>query len=139
MRIVTDTNIVVSAFLCGGTPRRFLEAARRGQVKLYTSRALIEELERVLTRDKFAALLRQSRFSAAYLISRYTKLAQSIAVAPIEPVIAADPDDDAVLACALAARADLVVSGDRHLLDLKQYRDIPIVSVTEALRRIEAP
>ncbi len=136
MRAVADTNVVVSAFLWGGNPRRLLEAARHGQIRLYTSRALIEELERVLTRDKFADLLGQSRFSPAYLISRYSRLAQLIAVASIEPVIAADPADDAVLACAVAAKADLIVSGDRHLLDLKQYRDIAVVTPSEALRRI---
>ncbi len=137
MRVVADTNVVVSAFLWGGIPRRLLEATQHGQIRLYTSRALIEELERVLTRDKFADLLRQSRFSPAHLISRYSKLAQLIAVASIEPVIAADPTDDAVLACALAAQAELIVSGDRHLRELKVYRGIPAVTPAEALRRIE--
>lgn len=84
MRVVTDTNVVVSAVLWGGIPRRLLETAHHGQIRLYTSRVLIDELERVLTRDKFASLLRQSRFSPAYLISRYSKLAQIIAVTPID-------------------------------------------------------
>ena len=69
----------------------------------------------MLTRDKFAELLSRSRFSAAYLISRYTALAKTIDVVAIEPVVVADPADDAVLACAVAARADLIVSGDAHL------------------------
>lgn len=137
MRIVADTNVVVSAFLWGGTPRRLLDAASHEKIELYTSPILIEELERVLTRDKFAELLRQSRFSAAYLISRYTTLARIIAVTPIDHVVVADPDDDAVLACAAAAKAELIVSGDAHLLNLKQYSGINIVTVARAVEMID--
>ena len=55
----------------------------------------------------------------------------------IEPVIVADPDDDVVLACAVAARAEAIVSGDNHLLDLKQYEEIQIFTAAQLLARIE--
>jgi predicted nucleic acid-binding protein len=55
----------------------------------------------------------------------------------IEPVIIADPDDDVVLACAIAARAEAIVSGDNHLLDLKQYEGIPILTAAQLLAQIE--
>ena len=55
------------------------------------------------------------------------------------PQIARDPDDDHVLAASLAARADLIVSGDQDLLVLGSYRDIPIITAAEAMRRIELP
>lgn len=54
----------------------------------------------------------------------------------ISPVIIDDPDDDAVLACAVAAKADLVVSGDPHLVKLVQYEGIPIVAPAEAVERL---
>jgi len=57
--------------------------------------------------------------------------------AAVEGTIDLDPEDDEVLACALAARADLIVSGDHRLLNVKAYQGIPIVSVAEALSRIE--
>lgn len=60
-------------------------------------------------------------------------------VEPIEwPRVVRDPDDDHVLACALTARADLIVTGDNDLLDLHAYQNIPIITAAEALRRIEA-
>jgi|SRR3990172_6865601 len=63
----------------------------------------------------------------------YGALAQTIRPAKIKPVIKADPDDDKLLACAKAAKADRIVSGDSDLLQLKKFGDIPIVSVNELL------
>jgi predicted nucleic acid-binding protein len=66
-------------------------------------------------------------------MQRYRRLVTVVAPAPIPTTVQADPDDDHVLACALAARADLIVSGDRHLLDLGMYRSIRIVTSADAL------
>ena len=68
------------------------------------------------------------------LVLGYAELATLVVPATIPPTILRDPDDDAVLACALAANADLVVSGDHDLLDLKSFRDIPIVNAAQAIR-----
>lgn len=89
MRIVADTNVIVSAFLWGGTPRRLLDAAEAQRVELFTSRARIAELEEVLARAKFGEQLKQTRFSAAYLLARYTQLATLIAPAdpPSQPFV----------------------------------------------------
>ena len=65
---------------------------------------------------------------------QYLGVAQIVTPANVARVAFADPDDDQVLACALVAKADLVVSGDRHLLQLKRYEDIPIVNTVDALR-----
>lgn len=71
------------------------------------------------------------------LMCRYLDVVLVVAPADIAPVVRTDPDDDQVLACALAARADLIVSGDPHLRNLKSYQGIPIVAAAEGLRRIE--
>ncbi len=68
---------------------------------------------------------------------QYLNVVQIVTPATVASVVLADPDDDHVLACALAAKADIIVSGDRHLLQLQHYQEIPIVNVAEALRRIE--
>lgn len=138
MRIVADTNVVVSAFLWGGTPRRLLDAVEAQQLELFTSPLLILELEDVLTREKFAERLRRTRFSPAFLLARYTQLATLLEAPEVTAPALQDSKDLHVLACAVAARAEAIVSGDRHLLSLGQFQGIPALSPTECLRRITA-
>jgi len=135
-RIVPDTNIVVSGLLWRGNPRRILDAARDGIIELYTSPVLIEELEDVLSREKFARRLAAANVTVQDLISGYSALATVIEAEPIEPVILVDPDDDAVLACALSADAEIIVSGDSDLLDLKEHKEIRILTATEFLAEL---
>jgi putative PIN family toxin of toxin-antitoxin system len=139
MRLVLDTNTVVSGLLWSGSPRHLLDAARAGQAVLYTSLVLLAELDDVLQRPRFAARLRAAGISAQTLVVGYAALAVLVPPAPIAPVILADPDDDAVLACAVAAQADAMVSGDRHLLALGSYHTIPILTAPDALTRLSTP
>ena len=111
-RAVPDTNIVVSGLLWRGNPRRILDTARDKIIELYTSPVLLEELEDVLSREKFATRLAAANVSVQDLVSGYIALATVIEAEPIEPVILVDPDDDAILACALSADAEVIVSGD---------------------------
>jgi putative PIN family toxin of toxin-antitoxin system len=135
VRLVLDTNTVVSGLLWNRNPSLLIDAALQGRVEIFTSEALLLELEDVLPRHKLARRVSASGMSIAQLAARFALLAQRIVPAVISPT-SADPDDDHVLACALAAQADLIVSGDSDLLDLKSYQGIPIVGATEALGRI---
>ena len=135
-RIVPDTNIVVSGLLWRGSPRRILDAARDGIIELYTSPVLLEELEDVLSREKFIARLAAANVAVQDLVSGYSALAKVIEAEPIEPVVLVDSDDDAVLACALSADAEVIVSGDSDLLDLKQHKEIRILTATEFLAEL---
>ena len=137
MRIVLDTNTVVSGLLWENAPRKLIDAATDGKVELFSSRVLLAELSGVLHRVKFAQRLARQRLTPATLIERYTALAEVVTPAIIAPTITRDPDDDAVLATALAAQAELIVSGDAHLLDLKVYHGTPIVTAVAALERIK--
>ena len=71
------------------------------------------------------------------LVLGYAELATLVMPTPISPTILDDPDDDHVLACALTAGADAIVSGDRHLLDLHTFQSVPIVTPAEATRMIK--
>ena len=117
-------------------PGQLLDAARAGKVELYTSPALLGELARVLRRRKFSTRVERLSASVDELIEGYGELAQFVRPAAISPVVLADPEDDHVLACALAAKADFIVSGDSHLLNLKTYQGIAIVGAVEALARL---
>ena len=127
MNVVADTNVVVSALLWRGIPHRILTAAEAGRLTLYASPALVDELLHVLARTKFAARLTARQTSAEELAHGYLNFAHLIIPPHLPPVVFEDPDDDAVLACAVAARAQAIITGDRHLLRLKEFRGIPIV------------
>lgn len=136
MRWVLDTNVVASGLLWNGTPAQLIDAAQTGEIEIFTSRVLLAELTRILRRAKFAKALAASGLSLDELVLGYAEVAQVVQPVSIARVVPADPDDDHVLACALAAQADLIVSGDSHLLGLKEYRGIPIISPAEALTRL---
>lgn len=137
MRVVADTNIVVSAFLWGGIPRQVLDAARRQDITLFTSAALIAELEDVLGREKFAKRIAQVGGSVTEMVGDYLALAHLV-LPTSHPSVVRDPDDDHVIAAALAAQAEIIVSRDNDLLTLTSYERISIITAAEALRRIEA-
>ena len=136
MRVVADTNIVVSGLLWRGNPRRVLDSARDGIIELFTSSTLLEELEDVLGREKFATRLEAADVTVSELVLGYEALATVIEAEAIEPVILADPDDDAVLTCALAAQSEVITSGDNHLLALKQHQKIRILTASELLAEL---
>ena len=104
-RIVADTNIVVSGLLWGGKPRLLLELAIAQQIVLCATEILLDELFDVVARPRFAGKLVQAGTSPAELLADYRFLVEIVIPVEIHPHVLADPDDDAVLACALAANA----------------------------------
>lgn len=103
------------------------------EMQLYTSRALLDELVEVLQRRKFTRPMQACGFTANQLASHYRRLAYRVTIRQLTQRVSRDADDDQVLACALAAKADLIVSGDRDLLTLKVFRNIPMVTAAEAV------
>ena len=139
MRVVLDTNIVVSALVWGGVPYRLLQLAQAGEIDLVTSPILIAELADVLGRTPLAPRIAAQNMSAMALVAQYQSFTQSVSPQSVPAAIVDDPDDDHVLACAVTGRADLIVSGDKHLHSLGgRYNGIPIVKAGEAIRIIEA-
>lgn len=133
MRIVLDTNTVISSLLWFGNPRQILDLAEEGTVTICTSSDLLNELEKVLARPKFTGRFAAVGTSVEEVLDRFIELAEVVEVLEKVTVVTADPDDDAVISCALAAGADCIVSGDAHLLDLKSYGDVEILSAAQFL------
>ena len=130
MKIVVDTNVLVSATWWLGNPRELIRKASEGHVRLIVSDEMFAEYFDVVYRKKFFYI---DRKSLKEFIPILTKCIEVRNGGPDPKVIADDPSDDKVLACAKAARADLIVSGDAHLLALGRWAGIRIVSPREAI------
>lgn len=133
MRVVLDTNVVISALIWGGTPYKLLQAATNGDIELFTSPALMTELRGVLAREHLASRLRVQASLVAQAIALYGERAVSVSPLSTPRAVPSDPDDDQVIAVALAARADLIVSGDADRLTLGSYAGIGILSAAQAV------
>ena len=142
LRLVLDTNIVVAGLLWNGPPRRLIELAIEGEaVELFSSPVLLDELAHTLGYSKFAARINSLGTSIAALVGQYSGLVSLVVPASVPRIVAndADADDDHVIAAAVAARAELIVTGDRkHLLPIGIHQGIAIVTAREVVERIGA-
>lgn len=137
MRLVLDTNIVTSGLLWRGTSYQLLTHIKETRsLQLVSSPALLDELADVIMRKQFVKRLALIEQSSAQVFADYLQVVELVEPMSIPPT-SRDPDDDAVLACALAAHADLIVSGDDDLLILSTFEGIPIVTPAVALQMIE--
>ena len=134
MRLVLDTNIVLSALLWGGTPYRLLQLAMDGEVQLFTSPVLAAELRNILVRAHLAVKLAEKGTTADAVTALYLEFARAVSPLSVPRVVPDDADDDHVVACAVAAKADIIVSGDKHLLNLREYQGIRMLTAAQAVQ-----
>ncbi|HLJ78762.1 MAG TPA: putative toxin-antitoxin system toxin component, PIN family [Acidobacteriaceae bacterium] len=132
-RVVADTNIYISALMFGGNPGFFLDLAMRRAFTLVSSPAILDELDEKL-REKFAVSEADARLIRAKLegVVHLAKPGFSLRV------VRDDPDEDRILECAVAGKANCIVSGDRHLLRLASYEGMPILTAREFLSKTGA-
>ena len=128
-----DTNVAVSALLWQGRPSELFNLASAKAIILISSAPLLAELADVLSRAKFQHRIAASKLSVDDILYLYAEKVLSVRPSSV-PRIAPDPDDDVVIGTALAANADLIVTGDSGLLSVERYRNIRIVTVAEALQ-----
>ncbi|RPI35006.1 MAG: putative toxin-antitoxin system toxin component, PIN family [Nitrospiraceae bacterium] len=131
MRAVIDTNVFVSSFF-GGNPRKIIDLWKNEKITLCLSGAILDEYIDVLSRiglkgeDELEELL--SLFSRGFNILFTTKT-------PKIKIIKNDPDDDKFIECAVALKADVVITGDREVLAIKEYMGIRIVTPQQFLEK----
>lgn len=133
IRVVLDSNVIISGILFGGIPSRILSFAMTGKVICFTTQDILDEISNVLSRPKF----RLSKDEVNYLIKGMEDLFVIVVPKVKVRVIEKDPDDDAILECAMESKADLIISGDSHLLELGQWEKTPIKSPVDAIKFLE--
>jgi uncharacterized protein len=138
VRAVIDTNVLIAGLLWRGPPHALLEQVRAGTVSMVSSPALLAELADVIGRSKFDAILTRTNTSRERSLAEVRQLAEVIEPPPLPQPVCRDPDDDQVLALALAAKVELIVSGDNDLLSMESFEGIPIIAPAQAITLIEA-
>jgi putative PIN family toxin of toxin-antitoxin system len=129
VKVVADTNVLVSAFIFpGGSPEAFYRLALEGRIELVSSRALLAELGRVLA-EKFG----WESARAEEAVAQVVRVAEIVDPSETVSEIEADPADNRVLEAAAEAGASTIISGDRHLLSLPSWREIRIESPAQFL------
>lgn len=136
MRLVLDVNILASAAaVAGSLPDQIVALIASGEHDLVASAAMVEKLEEVLERPYFSA--RAPRAQREYVVSLVRRSSVLVTPDPSITGIAADEEDDRVLGTAVAAGADLVVTGDKGMLALRAVQGIPIVTARQFLDIVE--
>ena len=132
-RVVIDTNVVVSALLFGGVPGKLVPLWKSGRIRALASKEMIEEYLRVLTYPKFELSEEEINYLLYQEILPYFEI---VWTKPGPVIVEEDPSDDMFIRCAEAGKANAILSGDQHLLDLKSYGKVKILTPSQFLEDI---
>ena len=130
-RLVIDTNVVVSALLFGGVPGKLVPLWKSGRIRALASKEMIEEYLRVLTYPKFELSEEEINYLLYQEILPYFEI---VWTKPGPVIVEEDPSDDMFILCADAGKANTIISGDQHLLDLKSYGKVKILTPAQFLK-----
>lgn len=132
IRAVIDTNVLISAFMTYGKSRKVLDKVFGGKIRLLNSPAILLEFEEVLSREKFGL----TRAQVQKIVSLLIRSSEVIEPKTKITFIIEDPDDNKLLECAIDGRAKYIITGDKHLLKIREYKNIRIVNPNSFLRKI---
>ncbi|MBE9058309.1 putative toxin-antitoxin system toxin component, PIN family [Sphaerospermopsis sp. LEGE 08334] len=135
MRVVIDVNVWISALLWGGVPSRILHLSRQKQLTIVVSQSLLEELENTLKRPKFQGQIKKQNRTIEYLMSITQGLSEKCPNISLDVDISQlrDMKDYHILAAAVSAQADFLITGDQDLLVLNQFAEILIMTPADFL------
>lgn len=132
MNIVCDTNVLISGVLFGGHAREILRLASRGVLINFISPDILREVDNVLRRSKFG--LRPDH--VLEIITLFKDTFEIVIPSIRVQAIRSDSEDNHVIEAALAARAEFIISGDKHLLELREWQDIHLISPAVFMEKI---
>lgn len=130
-RIVVDTNVLISAVFFKGKPDVILEAWRTGKLEMILSHEILEEYSKVLKRlsERYPSI------DTSGILSMFTTCCRMIVPEAIGKQICEDPDDDKFIAAAIGGEAETIISGDKHLLEVKGYSGIEVLRPAEFINQ----
>ena len=132
-KVVIDTNTIISAPLSeDGNPATIFELLLLGEINNFRSEEITNEVIEVFHREKIKKLISEEKIQ--FIIDNYKKFSELVKPNIELSVVKEDDDDNRILECAETANVDYVISGDEHLLNLKNHKNIKIVSPKEFLR-----
>ena len=133
IKVVIDTNVVISALLFGGLPGELIDRWKSKIIAPLASKEIIEEYIRVLAYPKFELSTQEIEYILYQEILPYFEIVTSH---PHENIVHADPKDDKFVHCALSGNAKFIISGDDHLLSLESFETVRILSPLEFLKKV---
>jgi len=133
MRIVADTNVLVSAIFWKGDSDRIMGEVDKGKITLVLSEDIIRELLKVLDSDEMLQKIRKKELRFQLTVEKIVSLAEIVAPDEKLDVVKDDPDDNIILECAKKGAVDFIVTNDNDLLKLREFNGIPIVTPGEFL------
>ena len=130
LKVVIDTNTIISAPLSeNGNPAKIFELLLLEEMSNFTSHEIISEIGEVFDRNKIKSMLSKEKID--FVIKNFKKFSKLIKPNIKLDIIRDDPDDNKILECAETADVEYIISGDKHLKELKNYKKIKIVSPKE--------
>lgn len=132
MRVVLDINVLASALIATGKPKELWLKAVRREYDLLSSKEILSDFLQVISRQKFERYVKER--DIVDFLEAFNNVTELVNVKSKFRVVKQDPDDDIILAAGYYGKADYIVSGDKHLLDLIQFRGIRIVTVDKMLK-----
>jgi putative PIN family toxin of toxin-antitoxin system len=134
-KIVVDSNVFVSALLWVGAPHQILKFAENHNLIIYSSMEIIDEVANVLERPKFQKRINELNASPAELMEALLGTVEIVRPNKKYQAVAMDPDDNKIIDCAVAAVADCIITGDPHLLKLKVFLNMPIITPRQFIQK----
>jgi putative PIN family toxin of toxin-antitoxin system len=134
MRVVVDTNVLISGILWEGNESKILRLCKTNELTNVISPSMIKELERVMSSEKFILTEREVNDVLELVLSFSATVFPTIKI----DVIKSDPSDNMILESAVEGKADYIVSGDKHLLNIKKYENIPILNAKDMLKILQS-
>jgi len=135
LKITLDTNVIISALFWNGFPNAILRKCIRGEVELILSEEILEEVEEVLRKEKKFMMTEKAIVEQK---EELLKIAKLVIPAKKLNVIKEDLKDNKILECGVAGKVNFIVSGDKHLLKIKEFGGIKIVTAREIVEIVEA-